>query len=287
MSEMNLPKRVRIDRHKFDASKHQALLPEDCRELSGLLREAPSDGAKLAWVGDLSEMVLERASVFDRTSPMIPVAVRTLAQVNTGLMLLRMADPESRTQIAYGDGKAVLPSVGDSMAHIGIWTEGWYAALMARDEECLQLLGTVPDPVLRASPTESDECAYVWKAALIAFRANPESALPLVEQAIRLNRPEHAKIAHPKAAAIRGATYAILAALVRGDAAAVNEALTASLTAHKQFWGSRAEAQARRGWIARGALALACLAHDQSIPVSIESEYLLPGLIERTLAMPR
>jgi hypothetical protein len=56
--------------------------------------------------------------------------------------------------------------------------------------------------------------------------------------------------------------------------------LVAALQAHKKFWGTKAKSQHPNGWLARGPLALCCLARDQGVPVNVESDYLLPYLIE-------
>jgi hypothetical protein len=73
----------------------------------------------------------------------------------------------------------------------------------------------------------------------------------------------------------------MLAPLAAGDTAEFQTALVAALEAHKKFWGTKAKSQYLEGWLAWGPLALCCLARDRGMRVNVESDYLLPYLIER------
>jgi hypothetical protein len=71
------------------------------------------------------------------------------------------------------------------------------------------------------------------------------------------------------------------APLATGDTAEFQPALVAALEARKRFWGTKAKGQSLEGWLALVPLALCCVARDQGVPVNVESDYLLPYLIER------
>lgn len=161
------------------------------------------------------------------------------------------------------------------------WHTAWYGALMSRDEASLAALTTISDDVLRASPTECDEYAFAWKAALLAFREDPRAALPHIERAVRLTAEDQIRISKKQAAAREGAIYAMLAPLAAGRTADFQSALVAALEAHKKFWGTKANSPDPDGWLALGPLALCCLARDRGVRVNVESDYLLPYLIDR------
>src|SRR6185295_20339867 len=99
---------------------------------------------------------------------------RSLAQGRTGLLLLSNSPPGHTIEVPVGEHRAPLSSYGpESRSHVIAWHTAWYGALMSRDEASLAALATISDDVLRASPTECDEYAFAWKAALVAFREDP------------------------------------------------------------------------------------------------------------------
>ena len=153
---------------------------------------------------------------------------------------------------------------------------------MSRDERSLAALSTISDDVLRASPSQADEYAYAWKEALLAFRSNPSSALPHVERAVALTQADQIRVSNEVAAMAQGKIYALLGALAAGHANDFQSALVSSLEAHRTFWRKpKRNAQQPLGWVAWGPLALCCLARDRGLAINVESDYLLPYLIER------
>lgn len=271
----------RVSRHPFDPSKHRELYTADCDELDELLAQSPQDLGWVEWTGTLGEGILERGSVFDRESQRFPLAARILAQAKAALLVLRSAPWDSEVRVPFNDTEVLLRAQADgSRSNVGAWSEGYASALMARDARSLELLAGIEDAVLRQSSTKSDDCMYSWKAALITFRTDPQACLQHVEDALQQNQPSWGPlIAQPGAIAARGARYPLLSHIIRGDEGRFNAGLVAALEAHKAFWGGD-RAQESSGWIAREPMALACLAHDHGMAIRVESEYLLPSLIQ-------
>jgi hypothetical protein len=157
-----------------------------------------------------------------------------------------------------------------------LWSDGWYAATIAGDAASRDTLMTVSNHIF--PPNGVVAHIKAWREALQAFDADPGSVESLVARAVSYTAdPTFATTW--KVHRVHAAVYPLLIPIVRGDADAFNATLAEVLQIHKKFWGSRAEAQNYRGWVALGPLALCCLAADRGIPVRVESEYLLPYLI--------
>ena len=235
-------------------------------------------GGLAAWGVD----VLQYGSVFAREDPILATAARSIAQSKTGLMLLSSAPLGHTCEFPFGNRLVTSPAYGpESRAHIYSWIDGWYGALMSRDQRSLDLLSGTADDVLRASPSMGEECAYAWKGALVAFHSAPDAALPHIERAIELTAEDKMTMTRKGGGTLFATVFAQLAAIVRRDAEGFETTLVGALEAHKRFWKTPSRARNPLGWVAWGPLALACLAHDRGISVRVESEYLLPILIER------
>jgi hypothetical protein len=274
---------VSVKRHKLDPELHRPSFETAQERLLGLLAKSPNVTlSQLTGLGSAGEDVLEYVSVFEREHPIQSTAARSLAQGKTGLMLLSNSPPGHTIEVPFGEHRVPFSSYGpESMSHGMAWHKAWYGALMSRDEESLAALATISDDVLRAATTGMDEFVYAWKAALIAFREDPRSALPHIERAVGLTAEDQIRISQKQAAAREGTIYAMLAPLAAGHTAEFQPALVAALEAHKKFWGTKGNRQRPAGWLAWGPLALCCLARDQGVPVNVDSDYLLPYLIER------
>jgi hypothetical protein len=274
---------VSVKRHHLDPEPHGPLFEPQQERLLGLLAKSPDvTHNQLVGLGGSGEKMLAYVSVFGREHSIQWAAARSLAQGKTGLMLLSNCPPGHTIEVPFGEHRAPFTSYGpSSSSHATAWHKAWYAALMSRDEPSLEALATISDDVLRASTPGMDEFVYAWKAALIAFREDPRAALPHIERAVALTAEDQIQISQKRAAAREGAIHAMLGPLATGQSAEFQAALVAALEAHKKFWGTKAKGQYLEGWLALGPLALCCLARDQGLPVPVESEYLLPYLIER------
>ena len=273
---------VSVKRHKLDPEIHRPFFePTQAGMLETLAKSPHVTLNELVALGLEGESVLEYVAVFEREHPIQRVAARSLAQGKTGLLLLSNSPPGHTVEVPVGEQRVPFTSYGpESRSHATAWHKAWYGALMSRDEASLAALATISDDVLRASTPGMDEFVYAGKAALIAVRENPSAALPTIERAVALTAEDQIQVSQKRAAAREGASYAMLAPLATGHSADFQTALVAALEAHKKFWGTKAKSQDLEGWLAWGPLALCCLARDRGLPVNVESEYLLPYLIE-------
>lgn len=267
-----------VDRPAITASDVPELLAGRRERLRKLLLREPPKFENFGAIASAGEALITYASVVERGAPDLGHAARAIAQGNAGALVLGTGEKGREVEVEYGDKTFVVPSNGlVTDSSVGSWKDGWYGGLIARHDRSLDVLSGIPDEPLQLNHNH-DDYHYAWKAALVAFRSSAESALPLVEEASAL--VEKATEAHPDAVALARATIPLLTHVVRNDAPGFNAALASALEAHRAMWGNPAEAHKNRGWVAWGPLALCCLAHDRGIPVEVESDYLLPNLIE-------
>lgn len=272
-----------VKRHLIDAERFPDMLASTRADLERRrLSPPPTLIGPLRRIAQLGEEAIALLSFVDRRSPFLHDAARALAQGNAASLVLASGVPGTPIEVPFYDRRVVFPATGpDSPAHVGSWRDGYYGALLARDAECLELLAGIRDSGLRGSKTRSDEYAYAWKAALIAFRSDPSSAVPILERAMVLVRPGNFEHANPGAARTMELTFPLLGHVARGDEAAFNDGLAAALVSHHGFWGMPTRRGNFYGFVAWGPLAVACLAFDRGMRVDVESDYLLPYLIER------
>jgi hypothetical protein len=165
-------------------------------------------------------------------------------------------------------------------ADLNTWTQAWYAASIVRDNASLDRLASLPDDRL---DVRGDAFVKHWHDALKAFRVKPASALPAIaatREAILQIRYAHASVMR----LLRSPLTVMLEALAKQDAAGFQTALATALTNHKKYHGTPSRRQSSYGMVAWAELALCCIGHDLGIPIEVESDYLLPVLIERRLA---
>jgi hypothetical protein len=244
-------------------------------------RDVPKASHHFAGFLDLGQMLLTQFSILERDAPEMFAATRYCAHGQTGILAMGAMPRGETIDLPCENRRTVVQATGPtSSTHATAWVGGWYAAVMARDTECLDLLSAVPDEALRSSSTQTDDYHYAWKAALITFRRKPDDAVRLAEEAIRLTQRDNLRIAGAETAALGAATFRILQALGRGEVDGFQDALADALIAQRDFY-SKIDPFGRdpMGFIAWGPLAMACLAHDSGMPIHVDSEYLLPPII--------
>jgi hypothetical protein len=269
----------RVERHQIDTAAFHDAMAGDRQELLDLFAAPPP--TRLYPLPHLAENVLARASIFEREDPVLFVACRALAQGLTGQVLAHAANRRGvpSVEMPFGDATATVDSnlrLGDASAPR--WRDAWYAALVARDERCLDLLDGLADTELDRGLAHG----LAWKAALQAYRVRPGSVGPAVERAVEASARNHFRTSFQWRAHLpHTSVYPALAPLAAGDPVGFNAALLEALRAHRKYFGTKSESRTPRGWIALGPLALCCLAHDRGMVVEVDSEYLLPYLVER------
>jgi hypothetical protein len=279
------PKPPGVTRHSIPLSPPDlARSAAQARErLESLLRAAPPVAQPLQQLADAGREMLAAGSVLYRDDPILHTAVRSIAQARTGQLVAVATGQRVPVEIAWGDEMVPMITTRPSLdvGHAA-WCEAWYAAHAARDDRCMALLAAVADDTL----TDNRHTRYMvpWRKALLAVHrgTGADEVAALVGRAIGLAEPaSFTTNAVWRAHRWQAAIHPMLIALANGDKDGLNAALMAALKAHKVHHGVPPHAKNSEGWVALGPLALCCLARDRGIDIRVESDYLLPHLIER------
>ena len=242
-----------------------------------MLAQPPTTYVKLNYARSLAFTILHVASVLERESTALPMlAARALGQANLGMLSIGRVEVDEPVEVAFGDLRITARGGGTGCrCPVARWLEGYYGALIARDTDCLRALRAYPWKL----HMDDDAYWFAWRHALVASEVKPADAPSWAARAAMLTGPEFAIHTQPGVPELQATLFPVLAPILAGDEEAFNDALAATLRAHERRF--RDEPKTTRGWLHLGALALACWARDRGLAVHVESEYLLPELIER------
>lgn len=268
-----------IERHTTNAEPTRQVFEESIPTFMGLFDRTPSMLLKLSMTGGQALSFLEGASVFAREHELLFPAARLLAQARTGAVLHGTVKLGTPVEFAIGERRVTMTGAGPQHSSgIGAWRDGWFGALMAREQPALDTLRGVSDQVLE-SCAKYDGYHYAWKKALLAVDSNPDQAVKFAAEAVDLTAPKFSRIAKPGVPEFAATIFPLLRGIAERNGNVFNDSLVAALEAHKARY--QEEPADPSGWMAFGPQALCCLAHDRGIQVEVESDYLLPKLIRR------
>jgi hypothetical protein len=167
-------------------------------------------------------------------------------------------------------------------AHGGNWLNGFFLAAICRDEETLDLLSQVPISVIRSSPSQGEECIYLFIEALQFFLKGEQQTVDALMRALAATDPS--KIANPDA---KGYVLEVLVPqidcfyrLLLDNADEFNVALTKGVEWHRKHWTKGKKKKDAGGAYNPGLTAIASLAYDRDMSITVDSPYLPRFLIE-------
>ncbi len=244
------------------------------------VQRRPVTSASLAGVVTRSREVPAYASWFAKGSRLLIDGFRVYGEACLAHARLASGEAGADVTVVLGGSTVTVqrPAKVDVPA-VTEWTDGWCAALAARDDATLDGLAGVSDALYRRTRASLDEYQYALKHALTALRLDPGGVTQALAEARALW--QKGKVAQELAAAIVGKLFDVIDSLAKNDARAFNDALYEALLAHERFWSQESKYMNPLGWVALRPLGLACLAHDRGIGVEVESDYLPRELIER------
>lgn len=281
-----------IHRHEIGDAEAQRVQLEHVNRLSQAVFErqpAPQDGADL--LNDESRRALI-ASLFPEETTTMFDAIAGGAGAGACAVLTQRC-----WRINHDDGLVVLshPSrparqipVGEAGLSWPDWITGYSLAIIARDQDALNTLGTLESINACARPVDViDEFWLYYCGAFALAVSDPAGIGSWIDDA--LNALERARIAEPALVEYRiRPTLALLRALVGGSAASFNESLYQLLQAHRRYFSQPELKQDWGGLLAFEAMALAALAFERGIKPEVASDYLpqqlITGEFPRTLS---
>ncbi|MFB9365432.1 immunity 49 family protein [Kitasatospora albolonga] len=235
-------------------------------------------------------MATDKALILARKRALLDPAVET---VESWYAWTAAMQASSAVFAAVGTGGSVVVRLGsagvrevqavrpDHYTDAGSWLDAFWLAVVCREARRLDLLASVPIPVLRESGAVFDDYIYSWVRALQEFRSAGPELMGWLEEALEGADPEVARIADREI--LVKLLYPPIVAffrLVQRDAEKFNEALLEAVRLHKEFWTADEERiDDSAGFVSLPLTALASLAEDLGIPVKVESDYLPKRLV--------
>ncbi|MFD7016324.1 immunity 49 family protein [Streptomyces sp. NPDC059928] len=210
-----------------------------------------------------------------------------VAAMQTGSALFAaVTAPEGSTvECLIAHKPRTIPAIPPAhFSDAGTWLEAFWLAVICRDQNRMNQLTAVPVELLRASGAEFEEYIYPWVEAVQAYwMQRPELGEKLVAafdgtspDALRfVDRELMLKILYPP--------LNVFYRFITGDEEKFSAALTQAVELHHEYWTADEERREDLdGAVALAPLALACLAHDAGMPITVESEYLPENLLDRS-----
>jgi hypothetical protein len=261
-------RRVQVTRHRLDVAAIAAKATEYRAKLLDLL--ADPAGKPDTWTMDhYGREAFRNVAVVDPEDPVLYQAIRTYAQAQTGEVVKRFASElgERTADVPFAD--RTITQSWKVLYHSSPISplSAWFTAVISRDERCLELLRTASD----RGPTPSRGWHQDFMQLTLALdkdEAAVRHALKVAGFSWPFDRTELA-------------TAEMMAPLAARDPVAFNAALARALRVHKTVYGTASRSRQSEGYVAVEPLALCCLAHDRGIPITVDSDYLLPYLVER------
>lgn len=153
-------------------------------------------------------------------------------------------------------------------------------AVGLRASEVVDELVAVPLQVIEKAAGKTDAAYLRYVAAWRAFLQGGSETLALLDEAASLFDPSQLRVADPKSAARHASNIPVMQALLDSDEAKVNERLVTALKAHKAWWGRGTRLNDPEALIASEPAALASLALQRGMTISVSSDYMPRWLIE-------
>lgn len=227
-----------------------------------------------------SKWIAAYSSVGDPRGALLPIWDATWMAMQAGSAMFRNANNPGREiefTIGFDDHYTVVGTGPNSTANAGKWLAAMYFAAICRRHDRMTELCQTSIETLRASGAVYDEYIYTWVAAFQKFWRNDEEGV--IQSLIdAMNAAEPEDMVHASEELLLLLLYPpieLLCIAAQGDAVWFNERLAVALERHKQYWSKTAERRNDvEGFIAWGPLAMACLARDMGLQITVESDYM-------------
>lgn len=249
------------------------------------------DLAVTPWTLDVTANVVEHAwhnaarrTVIDLRAPDVIADLRAVACVTAAMFAAESVPAGTTVDVPHPAGGTV-PMVGVGPAARRIDTthfrRGILAALVVRHRESLEMLGSVSLETLRAIGPGDAGWMVAERSALRALALGAGDGRTLVASAVAvaeqgpLSRWERTWVFELVLPELRLA----LAVLDRNQTA-FDVALAEAIVSHHRHYGRATTKRDVAGQLALSVLAIACLAHDAGMRVTLDSDYVPAWLVE-------
>lgn len=203
-------------------------------------------------------------------------AVFAVSNQESGEVTFRVLD-EDHTVTAQGP-------VQD--ATISLWLKAMYLAMICRERPRVDLLTQTTEDALRQRSGETDEFQYDWIKTLQTYWRSEPGLIDTLLRAMRGADPEADTVAGGEMVAqVFYPPMELFYLLTQREDAKFNSSLAKALELHRQYWTATPERTTDpEGFVAWRLLAMACLAKDAGVEITVESDYLPKHLLDGTWA---
>lgn len=275
---------VVIERHRIDLDDIEQRIQElfDAIEFTRRLIEAKPQLTERLFTH--SSWIAGYSSVDDPDAALLRIWDATWMAMQAGSAIFLNANNKDRDiafTIGFDDRITTVGTGPNSSATAGKWLAAMYFALICRRHDHITTLCTTPIETLRASGAVYDDYIYDWVAAFQKFFHRDDDVVRAIITAMKGADPERVKIAKPELLLLLlYPPIELLYFVTQGNADEFNTRLARAIEDHKKYWSKTADRRRDvEGFIAWGPLAMACIAHDMGMAITVETPYLPKHLI--------
>lgn len=209
-------------------------------------------------------------------------SIRLAAQAGSAFFAAANSD-QDEVEHTVGSTVAIKTTRPTPNHDPGNWIDALWASVICRDQRLVDGLCRVPLETLRTGGNH-DEYMFAWADSLQAFFRGDPALYAKINHGIELADPDSLSHTTPETALFRHfPAMKALFGLAAGDPGRFNEDLAEAAALHKRFWeGEPGRASRPEGFFALGPTALAALAHENGIEVTVASDYLPRNFVEGT-----
>jgi hypothetical protein len=191
--------------------------------------------------------------------------------------------PSGEVSFRIGDETVRREGVGPFIESNAFnWIRAMYLAMICRERERIDALAATPLEVLRASGLEYDDYVYSWVRVWQIYWRQEDGLVDQILETMRGTDPTGLRnISEDVTLKLNYPPVEMFYQLTQRDENKFNETLANVLELHKEYWTAKPERLTDpQGYIALGPLAVACLALDAGLAITVESDYLPRTLLK-------
>ena len=212
--------------------------------------------------------------LIDPTAEQVPTYSSLLISARAGAAFFKAATTTQDRFDYLLRTPITLDATGPTHSHTpAMWLDALATAIICRTQGLVADICEYPTNLLQGN---FDDYIFAWVDALKAFFTGDDDLYPKINRSIELTDPEQLPGLPGEIALHRYyPSMKLLFNLAAGNAQAFNEDLHEALQLHRRFWTANEERiSLPSGFFALMPTALAAVAHDQGIPIEVESDYL-------------
>ena len=268
--------------HELNRPHLQALVPQKGRLVEAVLAQAQRNQTRLNMLLMLS---LDEAGCLLTTGAdgaELRRALRTAAQCVAAAFALAQTPAGQDVEVVLGT-QAVryrrdqpLPAHNEHR-----WLTGFFLATAVRDRRIQDLLCAVPAERIHDPRGHAPAYMLPFVETLRALHlGSGAAAAQCADAQQQISQPTGDGEERRMAALLDGPTIELCRRIVHSDYNGFQATLIQALQFHGMYWSHDAESRnAPMGALALGPLAMACLAHDHGVDITVRSDYLPQRLI--------